>query len=85
MTEIFLQIKKVILKIIFLFQMRWHELEVHYNETSGTEGENEIDCPISSNNDRRKVATRNTNKNTNKIRINTVNLTQMIKTKWLRS
>ena len=44
--------------------MRWHELEVHYNETSGTEGENEIDCPISSNYDRRKAATRNTTKNT---------------------
>ena len=64
MTKIFQQIKKVILKIIFLFQVKWHELEVHYNETREAEGENEIERPIISNNDRKRAATRNTTKNT---------------------
>ena len=44
--------------------MKWHELEVHYNETSELEDENEIERPISNNNDRKRAATRNTTKNT---------------------
>ena len=37
---------------------------VHYNETSDAEDENEKDGPTSSNNDRRRAATRNTTENT---------------------
>ena len=40
------------------------ELEVHYNETSEVEGENQIDSPINSNNDRKRAASRKTTKNT---------------------
>ena len=52
------------MKIISLFQIKWHEFEVHYNKISEAEGENEIECPICSNNDRKRAATRNTTKNT---------------------
>ena len=38
------------------------ELEVDYNETSEPKDENEIDGPTSSNNDRRRAATRNITK-----------------------
>ena len=54
--------KKVILKIIPFYLMKLHESEVHYNEASQAEGENERDGPIISNNDRRRAATRNTTK-----------------------
>ena len=42
--------------------MKLHESEVHYNEASQAEGENERDGPIISNNNRRRAATRNTTK-----------------------
>ena len=42
--------------------MKWYELEVQYYETSEAEGENEIECPISSNNYRKWAAARNTTK-----------------------
>ena len=44
--------------------MKWHELEVHYNETSEAGGEKGIEYPVSRNNDRKRAATRNTTKNT---------------------
>ena len=39
-------------------------MEVHYNETSEADGENEKKCPISSKYDRKRAATRNETKNT---------------------
>ena len=44
--------------------MKWHELEVHYRETSEAESENKTECPISNSNDRKRAATRNRTKNT---------------------
>ena len=44
--------------------MKWHELEVHYTETSEAESKNKIECPISNSNDRKRAATRNRTKYT---------------------